>query len=232
MKVSLKTNVLGQVLAVSSLAVGIAAGISAAPAQAVVFTDGQLAFSDGALDFFGDVTPGAGDTFSTTFNGNGTPTAIVNSTVGTTFAPFFGGGGSHILNSASTANFQYVSSNGSNFTYQLTNDLLFSFSNGVNLTIGMGSQFLGGFNNITNGVDFGLSSGVGSFFENNGDITNVNNLAFSFNDIPGTGGGTYGLVAAPGTPAAVPEPFTIIGSIIGGTSAFRMKKKLAAAAKK
>lgn len=33
------------------------------------------------------------------------------------------------------------------------------------------------------------------------------------------------------TATAVPEPFTIIGSIIGGTAAFRMRKKLKATAK-
>ena len=35
----------------------------------------------------------------------------------------------------------------------------------------------------------------------------------------------------PSTPTAVPEPFTIIGTIIGGTAAFRMRKKLKAVAK-
>ena len=34
----------------------------------------------------------------------------------------------------------------------------------------------------------------------------------------------------PPTPTAVPEPFTIIGTIIGGTAAFRMRKKLKAIA--
>ena len=33
------------------------------------------------------------------------------------------------------------------------------------------------------------------------------------------------------TPMSVPEPFTIIGSIVGGTAAFRMRKKLKAIAK-
>jgi hypothetical protein len=35
----------------------------------------------------------------------------------------------------------------------------------------------------------------------------------------------------PPTPTAVPEPFTIIGTIIGGTAAFRMRKKLKAITK-
>ena len=40
-----------------------------------------------------------------------------------------------------------------------------------------------------------------------------------------------GFTAPPPTPTAVPEPFTIIGTIIGGTAAFRMRKKLKAITK-
>lgn len=32
----------------------------------------------------------------------------------------------------------------------------------------------------------------------------------------------------PPTPTEVPEPFTIIGTLVGGTAAFRMRKKLKA----
>ena len=120
---------------------------------------------------------------------------------------------------------------GTDFNYKLTNDLKFSFQNGVNLTIAMGSLFKGGFN-TTDGVNFGLVSSAGSYFENAGDITPTDKLVFGFNNTNGIDNGGYNISAsgAPGT--AVPEPFTIIGSIIGGTSAFRMRKKLAAAAKK
>ena len=41
-----------------------------------------------------------------------------------------------------------------------------------------------------------------------------------------TGRFQYNIAAVPTTPTAVPEPFTIIGTLIGGTSAFRMRKKL------
>jgi hypothetical protein len=34
------------------------------------------------------------------------------------------------------------------------------------------------------------------------------------------------------TPASVPEPFTIIGTIVGGTAAFRLRKKLAKSTEK
>jgi hypothetical protein len=40
-----------------------------------------------------------------------------------------------------------------------------------------------------------------------------------------------GPVITPGGTAAVPEPFTVIGSLIGGTAAFRMRKKLKSANK-
>ena len=44
--------------------------------------------------------------------------------------------------------------------------------------------------------------------------------------------GSYSLVASVAPPTtAVPEPFTIIGTIVGGTAAIRTRKKLKAAAK-
>ena len=47
-----------------------------------------------------------------------------------------------------------------------------------------------------------------------------------------TGFGTYAsTVSAPADPTTVPEPFTVIGSLIGGTAAFRMRKKLKATSK-
>ena len=39
-------------------------------------------------------------------------------------------------------------------------------------------------------------------------------------------GASTGAPPAPNDPTSVPEPFTIVGTLIGGTAALRMKKKL------
>jgi hypothetical protein len=59
-----------------------------------------------------------------------------------------------------------------------------------------------------------------------GDLSIINRDTSGFAalvDTSATSGGT-----TPGGTTAVPEPFTVIGSIIGGTAAFRMRKKLKA----
>jgi hypothetical protein len=62
-----------------------------------------------------------------------------------------------------------------------------------------------------------------------GDLSIINRDTSGFAalvDTSATAGGT-----TPGGTTAVPEPFTVIGSIIGGTAAFRMRKKLKAGTK-
>jgi hypothetical protein len=55
-----------------------------------------------------------------------------------------------------------------------------------------------------------------------GNITDFPIYRFGFTFTP------TGLAFEPTTSTAVPEPFTIIGTLIGGTAAFRMRKKLKA----
>jgi hypothetical protein len=47
---------------------------------------------------------------------------------------------------------------------------------------------------------------------------------FSLENAPSAGGFTVGTVTT--TPATVPEPFTIVGTLVGGAAAFRMRKRL------
>jgi hypothetical protein len=211
-----------QFLAVGTLAIGISTVIASAPAQAVVLNTGELSFSDGTANFFEGVTPGSGDTFSVTFN----PTQVALVTgASDSFSSFFPVTSINYTLAPSTGNFSYLSSSGNTFDYQLTNNLDFSFTNGVKLTVGAGSIFRGLFTNADS-VVFGSSFFTGSTFSNAGDVTGVNSLSFGFTDNRGGIGGGYNIVASP-----VPEPFTVIGSIIGGTAAFRMRKKLTASKK-
>lgn len=213
-----------KIVAISSLAVGVAAAIPAAPAQAVMLNTGELVFQDGTSNFFEDVNPGAGDTFALTFNPGSL--AFVTGASGSFSGPFPVTPLAYTI-AAAPATFSYLGVNALNtFDYRLTSgNLPFSFTNGVNLTVANNSIFRGSFNAATRGVDFAVINSAGSFFSTSDGQFQPDALAFAFGDIPGGTSGSYGVAAS------VPEPFTIIGTIIGGTAAFRMRKKLSSSAK-
>jgi hypothetical protein len=234
MKIRQFTNLPGistslKIAAATSLVMGVVAGVSAAPAGAVLLTTGELSFQNGTTNFFEGVNPGAGDTFNLQFNPGSL--ALVTTASGSFGSSFPITPLAYTLAPSPSATFTYVSAvPGSTFDYRLTSgNVPFTFTNGVNLTIANNSLFRGAFNSITGGVDFGIVNSAGSFFSNPDGVVPTGTVAFSFGDIPGGSGGGYQIVATPA--AQVPEPFTIIGTIVGGTAAFRMRKKLANAAK-
>jgi hypothetical protein len=114
--------------------------------------------------------------------------------------------------------------------YRLNQDLVLNFAAATptSFTLRQGSTFTE--TEISNsigtriGAGLQLASDAGSFFTNGGIDTNVPTLAFSLTD---TGLPSGGLYISQSSPTSVPEPFTVIGSIVGGTAAFRMRKKLA-----
>ena len=216
-----------RIAAISSLAVGVATSISAAPAGAVTFNTGQVAVNGFSSDFFTDV----GQPFFTVdFNGKASA-ETQGAPPGSALANLFSGSLGVTPNNA--VRFDFISGSGTDFVYKLTNDLTFAYANNISYTVKGGSRFASTFNNVNSGLTFGITSDAGSFFTDrtNNDVTPALTNVFAFSDIPGAGGGGYNLVASPLAPAAVPEPFTIIGTIIGGTAAFRMKKKLSSSAK-
>jgi hypothetical protein len=210
------------IIAAGTLAIGSLSVIPAAPAGAVAITNGQLNFSDGTLDFF-NATPGA----NIVVNFNPGNVAFLNGANGsgsTGFNAFFTGAPFSLLPvTASTGNFSFVSGN----TYRLTNDLNFVFNNGVTATIGANSTFT---NTITTGIpsnsQFSIATAVGALVKTGpaaSDSTPLQISTFQFSDAAGVGGGNYSFIA---TASPVPEPFTIIGSIVGGAAALRMRKKM------
>jgi hypothetical protein len=206
-----------KVAAASTLAIGAAALAPAAPAGAVLLSTGQLAFSDGTSDFYA-----AGSPSSYTVNFNPGSLAFVNSATGafsTSFTQFATAG----VTPNSPATFNLVSGS----TYSLGSALNFNFNNGINVSINSGSTFSRTMNDAVNGVGFSNQSVTGQVTNADGTV-NLQALSFTFNDNPNPGGGGYSITLSPtsGT-TAVPEPFTVIGSIVGGTAAFRMRKKLA-----
>lgn len=220
-KAAFKVNRLTQFATVGSLVFGVVATISAAPAQAALLS-GQLGFGSGTDDFFGEVKPlTLNDVFSVDFNApNGT--TRVDSATGN-FSTYFNPVGVNYGVVADPANFTFLGANGSNYQYTLDQDLKFAFTNGVNLTIKGGSVFETLF--LTNkGVGFGIVNSTGSFFQDAQGIVLADSLSFTFNDGSRLGGGQFGITAST---TDVPEPFTIIGTLVGGTAAFRMRKKLA-----
>ena len=74
-------------------------------------------------------------------------------------------------------------------------------------------------------VSFGASGTVGTTVSNSFGTVNTDSFNLTFNDISSrSGAGGYSVLAS--TFTAVPEPFTIIGTLVGGTAAVLMRKKL------
>ena len=222
-----------KIAAVSTLSLGAAATMCAAPAQAAVVTGG-VGFNDGAINVIGTIptAPGSGS-FVVNFNNDGVliaPAASKSGTLGALFPT------STKFVAPSSVGLSYLS--GSN--YVTTNDLVFDFGAATGkLTIATGAVFLDTPNLLGTRSAFNYL-GTAATFMNGTDSTplsltsfnfNVDNLA-STNPLNPSPDGSYSLVATVAAPAAaVPEPFTIIGTLIGGTAAIRTRKKLKAAAK-
>ncbi len=222
-----------KIAAISTLAIGVATSISAAPAAAVSIGSGDLTFSDGATNS----TPGtpitgtAGNFFTVDFNRGGNTVVTVASGSFGTLIP-----GVSLIDSEpkainpSTGNFLYVAgAPAGSFDYRLTNPsgLDFNFGPSIgNLNIAANSLFRGSFAGGSN-VNFSLNPLNLATFTSGLDSSPVNVRNFDFSISSNTDAtGSYGLSVT-----AVPEPFTIIGTIIGGTAAFRMRKKLSSSAK-
>jgi hypothetical protein len=232
-------------LAVSSVALGVAAIMPAAPAGAVVINSGSLAFNDGAALATGSSIGTTGGTFNVNFNPGGN--AIVTNASGS-FSSLIPGvvdpapSVARAIAPSNGTSFSYTAVSGNTFTATLQNALNFDFGGSIGrLNVGAGATFTGLYlpANPSSPVFasghsfFGLASGSASFI--NGSDTSTQILS-SFNfDVDNTlvgntsPNGSYSLVTSS---TAVPEPFTIIGTIVGGTAAFRMRKKLANPAKK
>ena len=221
-KAPLKINNITKAIAISGLAIGAAAMLPAAPAQAITFNSGDLNFGVFTSSFANDVNPVAGNSFNVTFNPSGT--ASIFSATGS-FAPTFTTG-STIGSNSPTVSFSNIGGS----TYRLNQALVFNFAAATptSFTLNQNSTFteteILNSDRVRVGSGLQLASSTGTFFTNAGDITSIPTLAFSFTD---TGLPSGGLFVAQASPTAVPEPFTVIGTIIGGTAAFRMRKKLA-----
>lgn len=214
------------IIAVSSLAIGIATSISTAPAQAVSITSGTLSFADGALIGGGSIAPVVGNRFTVNFNGVNSAT-VQAGTSGSFLAAGLTPGPQYIASSSA----DYLFSGGN--TYTQIGDLVFDFGQQVTanplvarLTVGSGSIF--STVSLDNATTFSFLSGNTTFRTQPDNILSQvlvqrGDFRFSVDNSANVGSpnGSYSLAAT-----AVPEPFTIIGTIIGGTAAFRMRKKL------
>ena len=221
-KAPLKINSITKAIAISGLAIGAAAMIPAAPAGAVLLNSGSLGFGDGTTDFFTSVDQ---TSYAVTFSPS--QLALITNVTGA-FSSTFAQNELRAI-TPTTGTFNLVA--GSANVFSLASALNFNFlSNGVNVSIGAGSTFTRNFNNVNAGVEFSGLNATGSVTNADGTV-NLPSLAFTFNDIPSAGGGIYGITLSPNNPTAVPEPFTVIGTIVGGAAALRMRKKLAKAAK-
>lgn len=214
------TNRLNKFTVISGLAIGAVVGLSAAPASAVTFTGGELDFGIFTTPFANQVKLVPGNTVDLTFNPSGTASILKPATG--SFASVFT---TPIVGVApAPVSLSYVNGN----SYKLNNNLVFAFANGVDFTLAQNSIFNAAITN-SNSASLSLASNAGSFFTSGGDITNIPTFGLTVND---TGLPSRGLYVGSASPTAVPEPFTVIGTIIGGTAAFRIRKKLLASVEK
>jgi hypothetical protein len=96
------------------------------------------------------------------------------------------------------------------------------------LVRGSGNGFSGGVSNISNNTYSGAGNGDGSFVGISApSIYSQTALSVSFNNGVQSGNGSLSITFTdPSTP--VPEPFTIVGTLIGSGAAYRMRKRLKA----
>ena len=188
-------------------------GVAVNPAQALT---GSLAFSDGSDDWFSEVNPGINDTFDIEFN----PFDLnfVTTQNGDFTPPFDGSPVQGIQSSVGT--FEYVSMDGSAFTYELVNDLVFAYDNGATVTWAAGSLFEGVFNTLDS-IEFAfLPSPQPVVVTGIGEDVTVINSTLQFSDTSAIGGGTYNAtVDVTSEPTAVPEPGILAGFgllVLGG----------------
>jgi hypothetical protein len=229
-----------RLFAICSFAIG-AAAISAVPAGAVSLS-GDLGFTGATASFAPPVGTALGNPFTVTFNTVATtiPPAPFNSTITSasgsfnTAATFLGTKPLFSSVAPAVGTFNLVSGSGNTAIYSLASNLDFTFNNGLKVTVGQGSRFSGGFTPgaSVNSAGLNLISNVNSSFSLTGfDPTPIQSLTFGFGDTTQQSNGQY-FISASSFSTPVPEPFTIIGTLVGGTAALRMRKRLLTAVNK
>lgn len=227
-------NFLQKLAPVGVAAIGAIAltGIGTAPAQAV----GTLGFSGSASDFYMDVEPGAGDTFTVFFSPDSSKNpfddGIGQTTVGTAnghFVPPFETAPPDYFADVLPveANFawvDWVSEDNGVFRYELQNDITFDFLNeDVQVTWKAGSLFDGEFND-DNGVGFVEVAGNPRPMVMGISSTDVIADDLVFQDIMPVGGAGYSAsVSTHGV--KVPEPASMLGILVFGGLGLAMKRK-------
>jgi hypothetical protein len=191
--------------------------MAAAPAGAVLL-NGGIGFSDGTLNTLGTI-PGP---ITATFNQDGAAIISGVNTFGS-FTSLFAPGAKNVL--SDTVGLVVFGA-----TYVSTDDLVFNFGTSGRLVVPTGSAFsVAASSFITSHSNFTYLGTAGAFITTDSVATplTITSLNFDVDNTPlgtvASPNGSYSIVAT----AAVPEPFTIVGTIVGGTAAFRMRKKLA-----
>lgn len=232
-----KNNTLTDSLVSGAAAIALIAGvgIAAAPAQA-----GTLEWGDGTSDFFSDFVDvdlddlegTLPDDFSVIFSPDslGGQAAVSIATV--EFAPFFDVPPLELVDLVSppTGNFEFIegSVDGLTFEYELQNNVVFEFDNGVEVVFGAGEIFLGDLEvegDSVVGVEF-LEETIASDVTIPGipaDELIAGAEELTFGSVSPDGGGYQGEVVVSGT--TTPEPTTILGLLAVGGLGLGLKRK-------
>ena len=223
----MKTNQLTKLMAIGTIATGIAAVFSATPARAASFNGGDFNFTGVTSNFYTLLTNTAiNNSFQISFNPFPGRASIFANTLtvpsGVNTASSLTRNSFQTITPATVGTFFRTGST----AFTLTNPLSMTFTTGTRVIIGAGNLFrISSFN--ANAVNLGFASGNGfGTIWNGSESTTTDGLSFTVSDLSGPSTGNYGLLATKSTP--VPEPLTVIGTIIGGAAALRMRKKLSA----
>jgi hypothetical protein len=208
--------------------------VTAAPAQAL---QGNLSWSDGTNDFFSDVNPDvANDTFTVNLSPNPDNVTLINSATGDFVPPFTAVPPSapyaEDLTTQALGNFSFVQlgGGGNRFFYESTTPLSFNFNNGANVTWPTGTIVAGEFDDVSGSVQFQLSNPGDEVPNNTLPEITVNGISLlpaatdvlQFGDSVDPSGGSYNAIVD-----VVPEPTTILGSLVVLGMGAKLKRKKA-----
>ena len=214
------------------VAAAVVAAVGAArPAAAAIVPTGTLGWSDGASEFFADVNPGAGDTFTVTFSGlpSGPPSSIpfaysLDVATGVFVPPFPAAPPLNLLSLTGPAvgNFKFSSGTATVGVYKLIAPLAFNFANGVSITWGTGTDF--GYNfNSPSSVQFEVAPSaqpVLAGLVGKKDVIHTDVLQFG--DGSSAAPGTYNALVE----VSVPAPLPLLGAGVAFGVSRRLRKRI------
>jgi len=203
--------------------------VTATPAQAQAQNlVGNLSWSNGTSDFFSDVDFVNHPDFTVNFSPNPDNVTLINSASGVFVPPFTAvppaAPYTENLTTQAVGTFKYFETLSENrHVYKSTNPISFNFTNGVNVTWGEGTQVVGQYDDPASSVQFQLlgPSTTPTITNNGVPLLGAATDVLEFGDSVDPAPGSYNGVVD----ATIPEPTTILGSLVALGMGAKLKRK-------